>query len=331
MIVWLASYPRSGNTLLRQVLKCCFNRDSYEDLGPVSGEVPGPWKETDVPREVRALWGHRESSEDRETFYRRCTLSPEVVFVKTHESPSDDQKAIYIVRDGRLALDSFVAFQDHYHPGDSTFQSLLFGDHRFGSWSDHYRCWAERSDAQTLVVRFEELVAAPPDLLARLAQFLGHDGPVQPWVNPQARLRQAQPAFYREGRAAWNRGPLWTDFNLRLFFSLHGRTMLELGYADQEEVERHAFPTGSSESGLIEFIRGVTARRWEMQRECDLRERCSRDLKQTCEDRLGLIRELEQTCAERLELIHRLSDECEQRLQLLNQHTASREPAAKAA
>jgi hypothetical protein len=331
MIVWLASYPRSGNTLLRQVLKCCFDRESYEDLGPVAAEAPGPWKDTEVPGDVRALWGHRESSEDRDTFYERCTQSAEVVFVKTHESPSDDQKAIYIIRDGRLALESFVAFQDHYHPGDSTCQSLLFGDHRFGSWSDHYRRWLERSDGQTLVVRFEELVEASPDLLARLAQFIGHDGPVQPWVNPQARLRQAQPAFYREGRAAWNRGPLWTDFNLKLFFSLHGRTMVELGYADQADVERHAFPADSCEGGLIEFSRGVTARRWELQRECDLREACSRGLKQTCEDRLALIHDLEQTCAERLDLIHRLSDECEQRLQLLHQQRASLEPAAKAA
>src|SRR5215475_2275599 len=99
MIVWLASYPRSGNTLLRQVLKCCFDRESYEDLGPVAGGAPSPWKETDVPGEVRALWGHRESNEDRATFYERCTRSAEVVFVKTHDVPLDEQKAIYIVRD----------------------------------------------------------------------------------------------------------------------------------------------------------------------------------------------------------------------------------------
>ena len=40
MIVWLASYPRSGNTLLRQVLKRCFGLDSYEAPGPVFVDLP---------------------------------------------------------------------------------------------------------------------------------------------------------------------------------------------------------------------------------------------------------------------------------------------------
>ena len=34
-LVWLASYPRSGNTLLRQVLKASFDLASCEGLEPV--------------------------------------------------------------------------------------------------------------------------------------------------------------------------------------------------------------------------------------------------------------------------------------------------------
>ncbi len=32
MINWLASYPRSGNTLLRTILKTCFGLMSYDSM-----------------------------------------------------------------------------------------------------------------------------------------------------------------------------------------------------------------------------------------------------------------------------------------------------------
>jgi len=39
MIIWLASYPRSGNTLLRTVIKSCMGIDSYsdQDIRPIVG------------------------------------------------------------------------------------------------------------------------------------------------------------------------------------------------------------------------------------------------------------------------------------------------------
>jgi hypothetical protein len=51
MIVWLASYPRSGNTLLRTILKRCLDLDSYADE-PIHVESP--------VRSDNALVGHRE-------------------------------------------------------------------------------------------------------------------------------------------------------------------------------------------------------------------------------------------------------------------------------
>ena len=181
MIIWLASYPRSGNTLLRQILKGCFRRDSHESLG---GRGPAP-SLPDTPRaEASHLWGHLETAEEPRAFYDRASRSEDTFFVKTHEFPSDGQRAIYVVRDGRLALDSFVAFQQRYHPRSSSLLSLVCGDHLFGDWSDHFRRWQTRPGGQTLLVRFEELVSCNEELLERLREFIGHRGSVRRWESP---------------------------------------------------------------------------------------------------------------------------------------------------
>ena len=166
MLVWLASYPRSGNTLLRQVLKLCFGLPSCDGLERVSPAVRDP------NGVGEAFYGSYSVDGDPQAFYQRACAGSDVVLVKTHRPPADAEKAIYVVRDGRLALPSFLKYQNTYHPGTSTFDSLLIGDHVYGEWTSHYRAWRARA-GETLVVRFEELVNADAALLGRIAGFLG--------------------------------------------------------------------------------------------------------------------------------------------------------------
>lgn len=264
MLVWLASYPRSGNTLLRQVLKSCFDLDSCEGLEP----LPEQFR---VPDGVRdEYYGSYFLDGDPDEFYRRARASAELVLIKTHQLPRDDAKAIYVVRDGRLALKSYVKYQHTYHPGTSSFESLLLGDNAYGEWASHYRAWAARG-GETLVIRFEELVRAGPELLARLAAFLGVGGPARPWVNRHAKLRELDPAFFGPGRTAWAPDPFWTDARLRQFHTLHGPLLAELGYASAAEVEAGAHPADSDEARLLHFAHALAARRNALQAECDAR------------------------------------------------------------
>jgi hypothetical protein len=155
---------------------------------------------------AEATAGSLETSEDREAFYRRATHSRETFLVKTHEPPLDAQKAIHVVRDGRLALASFARFQELVDPGNAGLCSLLFGHPAFGNWTSHYRAWQGRRRGEVLLVRFEGPVACPRGLLERLAGFLGHRGPVRDWENPQRHLQEALPEFFGEGRVRWERG-----------------------------------------------------------------------------------------------------------------------------
>jgi hypothetical protein len=292
MIVWLASYPRSGNTLLRQILKCCFNLHSCEGLEPVSPELRNhaPAREE--------YYGSYFVEGDPEEFYQQAQTRAELVLIKSHQLPRDNHKAIYVVRDGRLALQSFVKFQETFHPGQSTFESLLLGDHPYGDWSSHYRAWCEPSRGPTLVVRFEELRNADAKLVRRLQEFLGYSGPVKPWVNPQAQLQKMVPTFYGHGQPTWQPDSFWTDTRLRQFYTLHGELLIQLGYATVAEVEAGAYPVGCDEERMVQYARQLVSRRNELQRAAD--------------ERLAVIQQLEAACAERLAVIEQLVQGCEE-------------------
>jgi hypothetical protein len=89
MKLWIASYPRSGNTLVRLILNQAFGVKStsiYPD-------------ETDAMRSRPWLMDRLGFSEEE--------MPGEWLAVKTHNPPIDDMPAIYVVRDGRAAIVSF--------------------------------------------------------------------------------------------------------------------------------------------------------------------------------------------------------------------------------
>ena len=92
MIIWLALYPRSGNTFLRVVLHNLYGVATYsvyDDDDPVAQRV-GP-----------ALVGYRPKPADRAPMHE----NDDVYFVKTHKRrKTDAYAAICLVRDGRDAV-----------------------------------------------------------------------------------------------------------------------------------------------------------------------------------------------------------------------------------
>ena len=303
MLVWLASYPRSGNTLLRDVLKSCFGLASGDEPGP-AGDRP----QISAPQHWRAS-ASCPGEGAPEDFYRWALSAPEPVLVKTHHPPRDTEKAIYVVRDGRLVVRSFAAFQDAYHPGTTTPDALIVGDHVYGEWTGHYRAWRARP-GETLVVRFEELVGAGPVLLARLGSFLGVPGPVRPWENPHAELRTQDPTFFGPGDRVWVPDAFWTSERLRAFYTLHGQLLTELGYADADQVAAGAYPPGSREEARLRQAFSLAARARELQRVCDERLAEIGRLKCVCDERLAEIEFVTREAEARSELLDAAAKEC---------------------
>ncbi len=96
MIVWLASFPRSGNTFLRIVLHRLYGLPTYsiyDDDDPVAQRVGV------------GLVGYSRKPPSREEMVE----SSRIYFTKTHKRPKNDAfPAIYLVRDGRDALVSLA-------------------------------------------------------------------------------------------------------------------------------------------------------------------------------------------------------------------------------
>jgi hypothetical protein len=244
VLVWVASYPRSGNTLALTVLRDVYgverlgsalNRDRLglevlpPDLPPGSARS-GPFR---LPDELAGLANSEllEATRDR----------PETFFIKTHRlrESVDPAPAVYIVRDGRDALVSYahyVAERDVPRYRGLSFEdrlTLLVADNRrhpYGKWSQNVAAWRSRS-APTTLVRFEELIVEPVRVVTRACESLGLELPDATGdLAPFEALRERLPAVFRRGVVGG-----WADemppHVQELFWQMHGSEMDALGYS----------------------------------------------------------------------------------------------------
>lgn len=231
MIIWLASYPRSGNTLLRTVIKQTMGIGSYSDeiMRPAVG----------LTDRARENFGDLPYQGDWESFYHHATASKDVFLVKTHLPPRDSQPAIYVARDGRAATESYAAYHKSFNP-DSEFcpsiLELIAGDDYYGDWSSHYHSWNSRSEGNFLLLRFEELVNSDMKILNKLKEFIGFEGIVNPFENSLEKLKLENPNFFRAGQSIWKSSSEWTAELVNIFTALHGDLLVKLGYLDVKEI-----------------------------------------------------------------------------------------------
>ena len=160
--VWLASYPRSGNTFLRTILWHCFGLRSSSiypnDLGD--------------NQKLAKYVGHIERGPDIQKQRQENGIS----LIKTHGPPTNNDPAIYVIRDGRAACVSLWKF----HQEDPTLESfslkvVIQGQHRFGTWSNHVTSWNPWNRPNTLILEYEQLKNDLPGVLKSICKFLNRE------------------------------------------------------------------------------------------------------------------------------------------------------------
>lgn len=172
MIVWLSSYPRSGNTFARTLIRSCLGHDTYSiyndaDIGSDS--------------HLAQLTGHQQlaASVGEQGFdLADIRESEKTVFLKTHEPDRSfvegGDKVIYLIRDGRHATMSFKEYLRNYHDTDASFSEILLGAHFPGkNWADHVAAWRPDETSNTLLVRFDELTSRPAETARDIGAFTG--------------------------------------------------------------------------------------------------------------------------------------------------------------
>ena len=189
MLVWIASYPRSGNTLLRLILFHAFGLKThslYDDLADVGPD--SRFAETVGHAALPPGWSPEKARRDDALW-----------LVKTHDAPCDSEKAIYIIRDGRESVLSYLKYRQSFGGEEIRLADVIKGRVGFGSWSGHIRAWDPRNRPNTLLLRFEDLASDPAACLPAIGDFLGCP-PMQGRIPSFGELHRVHPAFFRSGR-----------------------------------------------------------------------------------------------------------------------------------
>ncbi len=221
MITWIASYPRSGNTFLRILL--------HQNFGIKSYSIYGDAKSIQADEATRTVVGHRLF--DNEFDEAECRASADCHFIKTHE-PWDDRfaedRAIYLIRDGRDALLSYWHFHREYWGAEITMADLIEGKRFAGRWCDHAMGWKPDKRDNVLLLRFEELVSDPGRAVEMISDFICVAA--KPSEAPTfEKLNAMNGRFFRKGRTIGGDGALGVDDRNR-FWALHGDAMRRFDY-----------------------------------------------------------------------------------------------------
>lgn len=224
MLIWLSSYPRSGNTLLRIMLRRFLRVRSwsvYDDKFDIGAN-----------REIVRTVGHKQHGLTPADFVKMASESKELFFAKTHNlpDPSWDFPTIYIVRDGRASLVSYYHYTREISKLNLSLEEIVAGKNPFGgSWSNHVTNWLEAPLSKRIILRYEDLVEQTPEVLDTLAWFVRRRlDTSQPKIEFQD-LHDKAPTFFRAGSNARNIEELEARCP-ELFEALHGKVQQRLGY-----------------------------------------------------------------------------------------------------
>ncbi|RXJ67402.1 hypothetical protein CRV08_10765 [Halarcobacter ebronensis] len=227
MIIWIASYPRSGNTLVRTILKQVFNINSYDNEFKISGQ---PWIKK--YESIYEKYGHIEFEGEWKDIYLKLKDSKEIFFVKTHLPPEDNSPAIYIVRDGRMSIISYFHYmQKFFSDANRSILEILLGYDYYGDWSSHYRIWNPQERENTLCLKYEDILNKSELTIKKLEQFINLEKKAD-WENPFNELNKQGTEFFRKGESTWNESNEWSDFYNYMFMLKHYKLMYELDYLD---------------------------------------------------------------------------------------------------
>ena len=194
MIIWIASYPKSGNTWVRSLISSYYYSDdqSFEfKLLEKIPQYPGPKfikKKVKKPGEVSLYW---KSSQDE------IIKNNKDIFLKTHNamvslngnfftSEISSLGAIYIVRDPRNIITSL---KNHYNFRDyksslefMTSEKKYIWDDRFkndytgfqflGSWSKHYKSWVNNKNFKVFFLKYEDLEKNTQSAMYEMIKFI---------------------------------------------------------------------------------------------------------------------------------------------------------------
>ena len=187
MIVWLASYPKSGNTLLRSMLAAyLFSNDGnyFFDLIKNIKQFPHGGLFMKLGVDIK---DHNETIKNylrvQETFNKKNAVQ----FLKTHsylfnfnkQNPftnfNNSLGVIYIVRDPRNVVSSFAKFRNTTIENAAEFMIKSAGDGFTwtNTWSDNFKSWKIFKKYQKyMLIKYEDLIQNREIVFLEILKFI---------------------------------------------------------------------------------------------------------------------------------------------------------------
>jgi len=200
MIIWLASYPKSGNTWVRSMVAALMHTDDGEfhfDLldqikqFPIKNYFTNFTNDFGDINEIKKHWLSAQTL---------INLDNKVKFLKTHhinckidQYNFTDKKntlaTIYIVRDPRNLVKSI---SNHFSKSLEESKKFLLTTRLIGgsnleknsvktllgSWSDHYKFW-KNNNKNFLLIKYEDLLENTNSELIKIITFIKKFTPIQ--------------------------------------------------------------------------------------------------------------------------------------------------------
>ena len=197
MIVWLASYPRSGNTFLRVILNSVFDLSTYS--------IYGDRHDIGASKETKDIVGHKYLEKD--FTIEKARIDENTYIIKTHElldeRISNEDKVVYLIRDGRDCVLSFTKHQNIYSNLNKKIIDTIYGNTFVGSWGEHVASWGPKNRKNTLLIKFEDLVSWPTDFIGTISEFI-NVLPISDKIPSFNELKSVDNKFFRSGKTnAW--------------------------------------------------------------------------------------------------------------------------------
>ncbi len=199
MIVWIASYPKSGNTWMRFFIKSYLNNsnkkfslNNHIDDTVVIETFPTERKFGELKinyqdfNDIAKNWVSLQSS---------INLNNKINYLKTHNAMctinnhkftniENTLGGIHIVRDPRDILVSYSNYlnenvdetlktmlSDHsYEAGE--FKNNIYKKSIIGSWSSHYNSWKSYKSRDTIIIKYEDMVRNTYDTFLHVLNYL---------------------------------------------------------------------------------------------------------------------------------------------------------------
>ena len=187
MIIWLASYPKSGNTLLRSMLTAyLFEKDGNFNFDLLKNVKQFP--NTSILEKLGVnINDHndiiRNSIKAQESFNKKESVG----FVKTHNMLYNFNKrypftdlnnslgVIYLVRDPRNMVLSYARHLDT--PIEETVKFVTYGKaidkFYMGNWSENYLSWKVlKTYKRYLLIKYEDLISKREETFLKILKFI---------------------------------------------------------------------------------------------------------------------------------------------------------------